>query len=611
LKTRSLHLALYLGAAPLIVACGAPAAGSKTANDAQTPAFCPSVGAVLDLRAELLSPVPATGDAAQLALFDARKAALQSAEQRLSKGPNSAEIKGLRERLRALGSELEEEHATARNLAQALSASHLAVNTALVEASTCQGLNLRAEGNKERPAKAKAAAESKKCADTMRIVGAVAGLDTDSNRSSANVGRHLAELSMDGAARASRDKLSQALLAHAKHLAAFDEHTGEGERASRGHAKITELTEDLDRLGARCLSATSNADTAMVSGKEPPRRVTVLVRPTWEDAQGKSVDNGSFGSGVLVRWRLPSGGTEVRVVSNAHVLDGAQQADIVAADDLDTKAGKGKVEKTWKARVLRISSDDDLAVLRLEDDKAAPQAGIALRLSAPAEDEAVVAAGFPGIGARPSFQISRGTISNRSFVTNKGAFGAYLQHTAPIDPGNSGGPLFDAEGRLLGLNTIKIRGRDSVGLAIPTARVRLALERADDTQSFVPEHAAALCQAFVGELASKAPTGSIVEHVSISLDDPTNHTMGTEVTAARDAVTHHGDGPNWDARLTAFARLRVRLDAEGGVPKLTQCSAPRPLGKPGAFELTFSTPNGAHKLELANEGGVLRVVRVN
>jgi S1-C subfamily serine protease len=444
----------------------------------------------------------------------------------------------------------------------------------------------------------------------MRIVGAVGSLDLESSRGSTNVGRHLAELSMDGPAAATRDKLSLALLAHGKHLAAFHEHTESGERAAQTHAKVRELAEDLDRLGARCMSATNDGGERTVAGHEPPRRVTVLVRPTWDDAQGKSADNGSFGSGVLVRWRLPSGGTEMRVVSNAHVLDGAEQADVVAADDLDTKAGKGKVDKTWKARVLRISDDDDLAVLRLEDDKTAPEGGIDLRLSLPTEEEAVVAAGFPGIGSRPSFQISRGTISNRSFVTSNGAFGAYLQHTAPIDPGNSGGPLFDADGRLLGLNTIKIRGRDSVGLAIPTARVKLALERADDVRAFLPEHAAALCQALVGELSSKAPTGAIVEHVSLSLADSNNHTLDTQVTAARDAVNPKGSGANWEARLTAFARLRVRLDAEGGVPKLAMCGAPRKLAKAGAFETTFVSGSTTHKVQLADEGGVLRVLRV-
>jgi len=609
MNARTTKLALLLAPASLALACGAPSPGSHMPNEAAAPASCAAVGPLLDLRAELLTPVPATGDAGRLALYDARIAALRSAEERLAQASGTAELAALRERLGALRGELQQEQAGARDLAQALARSHVAVGAALTLASTCQGMNLRADAPKASVAKAKAAAESKACAGTMRLVGAVAGLDLDSRRATANIGQHIGELSMDGATGVARDKLKEALLVHAKQLAAFEAHAGSGEHAAQSHEKVAALTDELDRLGARCLQSAERHEGELVAGHEPPRRTTVLVRPTWQDAQGKSTDNGSFGSGVLVRWRLPSGRTEVRVVSNAHVLGGAQQADVVAADELDSKPSKGKSEKTWKARVLRISNDDDLAVLRIEDDKTAPETGIDLRLSPPAEDEAVVAAGFPGIGSRPSFQISRGTISNRSFVASNGAFGAYLQHTAPIDPGNSGGPLLDAEGRLLGLNTIKIRGRDSVGLAIPSARVQLALQRAGDVRAFLPEHAAALCQAFVGELSSKAPTGAIVEHVSLAMGDANNHTLDTAVTAARDAVTPRFDEPSWEARLTAFARLRVRLDAEGGVPKLATC-APQRAAKAGGFEMTFVSGTTTHKVQLADEGGVLRVLRV-
>jgi S1-C subfamily serine protease len=374
--------------------------------------------------------------------------------------------------------------------------------------------------------------------------------------------------------------------------------------------QIAELAEELDRVGARCLRG-ADEGSSVVAGTEPPRRITVLVRPTWEDQEGKSQDTGSFGSGVLVRWRLPSGETEVRVVSNAHVLGGAQNADIIAADELDNKPKNGKVDKTWRAHVLRISEDDDLAVLRLDDDASAPESGVTLRFSPPDEQETVVAAGFPGVGSRPSFQISQGTISNRKFAINEGAFGVYLQHTSPIDPGNSGGPLLDSDGRLLGLNTIKIRGRDNVGLAIPTARVLLALERADDARTFLPEHAAALCQSLLGELASDAPTGAIVDHMSLSLTAPGSQMVDRSVTAVRAAVRTEGAGPDWQARLTAFARLRARIDAEGGVPKLSVCSEPTKRADKGSFELTFASATETHKLQLANEGGVLRLVWVD
>ncbi len=603
-SVKSLSL-LLLPAALACSASGGP--GSKSPEEEASPALCNSVGPMLDLRSELLTPVPASGNAAKLALYDARLAALRSAERRLGDSAASPELVTLRKRASTLASELLQERKGARSLAQAISGSHLTVNAALAEASTCQGFDLRLEGSR----KAKAAAESRRCEGTLRIAEAVRHLDVDSRLDSDNMGRHLAELSMKGSVAAARDKLSRSLISHAKHLAAFEEHTNSGARASQLNARIGALAEALDSVGARCLSAADDDASGVVAGTESPRRITVLVRPTWEDQEGKSQDTGSFGSGVLVRWRLPSGETEVRVVSNAHVLGGAQQADIIAADELDNKPKNRKVDKTWRAHVLRVSEDDDLAVLRLDNDAAAPESGVTLRFSPPDEQETVVAAGFPGVGSRPSFQISQGTISNRKFAINEGAFGVYLQHTSPIDPGNSGGPLLDSDGRLLGLNTIKIRGRDSVGLAIPTARVLLALERADDVRTFLPEHAAALCQSLVGELASEAPSGAIVEHMSLSLTAPGSQMADRSVTAARAAVSGEGDGPDWQARLTAFARLRARVDTEGGVPKLAVCSEPTKLAQKGSFELTFPSATATHKLQLANEGGVLRLVWVD
>jgi S1-C subfamily serine protease len=55
--------------------------------------------------------------------------------------------------------------------------------------------------------------------------------------------------------------------------------------------------------------------------------------------------------------------------------------------------------------------------------------------------------------------------------------GQYIQHDAGILNGNSGGPLFDLNGRLIGINTMKRRGTDIVGFAIP---IEQALDVATD-----------------------------------------------------------------------------------------------------------------------------------
>ena len=95
------------------------------------------------------------------------------------------------------------------------------------------------------------------------------------------------------------------------------------------------------------------------------------------------------------------------------------------------------------------------------------------------EDLSIVAAGFPGLAGKPSWQLTRGSISNaRVDVDARERASRIIQHTASIDPGSSGGPLLlkNAEGKyeILGINTWKAFYRE--GLASPKAATHPELE---------------------------------------------------------------------------------------------------------------------------------------
>jgi S1-C subfamily serine protease len=643
---------------PLLALAIATAACGGTERVAKAPpsepgsaGSCASFGPLFDLRSDLLEGVPAsTGAASQLANLDQQIAALELASERFSR--STGEASEVREKLTALTTALRTDRTKAETLIRALAQSYATVEASLDDISTCQGVDLRvleakpsasriersrayiassSIDAKAQRSKNKVVANSKSCAEHSRILTALASLDTHSKVSTLSVGQHLAEMTVDGALSERRDKLSHALRAHSKNLSAFSDFSTPKEARNAADTKIAVLVADLDSRGLRCIDSMREPPSQLVASGESPRRVTVLVRPVWPALRfsgnaDEPTGTGAFGSGILVRWRLPSGKMETRVVSNAHVLDGAHDAEIFdpeaadAAEDKrrttqDSVAERKKArEKTWKAKVVRISSDDDLAVMRVEEGTLAPQRGLTLRLQPPKEDEAVVAAGFPGIEARPSFQISRGTISNASFRSASGPFGGYLQHTAAIDPGNSGGPLLDTEGRLLGINTIKIMGRESVGFAIPAARVQLALLRADDKRRFLPGHASALCRAFTSAFSESSPHGGLVERLSVTLHEPEKTTTDALTVAYRDAVTFKAEGPLWNARLDAYARLRVRLEEEGGVRPLTECTGVRAIDSVpsnGKFEASFATRSGKHTLRIEEEeDGVLRVVLV-
>ena len=95
----------------------------------------------------------------------------------------------------------------------------------------------------------------------------------------------------------------------------------------------------------------------------------------------------------------------------------------------------------------------------------------------------VTALGFPGAFEEElterRLQATDGTVSSgvtsASIDETLPKFPALIQHQAPISPGNSGGGLFDLEGRLVGIPTSifgPISGNVGIGFAVPASRVR-------------------------------------------------------------------------------------------------------------------------------------------
>lgn len=147
--------------------------------------------------------------------------------------------------------------------------------------------------------------------------------------------------------------------------------------------------------------------------------------------------------GIGNRWRGGSGVVigENRVLTNAHNLHG-DAVSITFADG-----------RTADATVVGVDADGDLAVL-----EAPTQGAVALALGteAPGVGGPVVALGNPnGHGPRVTFGFVSGT--GRSFRGPRGRrVAGALEHTAPLMPGSSGGPVVDLGGNLLGINTNRL-----------------------------------------------------------------------------------------------------------------------------------------------------------
>ena len=147
--------------------------------------------------------------------------------------------------------------------------------------------------------------------------------------------------------------------------------------------------------------------------------------------------------GIGNRWRGGSGVVigENRILTNAHNLHG---------DEVTVTFGDGR---SADAKVVGVDGDGDLAVLEAPTDGTA---ALDLGTDAPGVGAPVVALGNPnGHGPRVTFGFVSGT--GRSFRGPRGRrVAGAVEHTAPLMPGSSGGPVVDLDGRLLGINTNRL-----------------------------------------------------------------------------------------------------------------------------------------------------------
>jgi serine protease Do len=145
------------------------------------------------------------------------------------------------------------------------------------------------------------------------------------------------------------------------------------------------------------------------------------------------------------------------VVTNHHVVKGADAITVITA--------KGE---ELAAEIKGFDTKTDLAVLEVESDGALPYVVFGDSDKARVGDW-VLAIGNPfGLGG----SATSGIISARGRDINAGPLDDFIQIDAPINRGNSGGPLFDANGEVIGVNTAIFSpngGNVGIGFAIPSS----------------------------------------------------------------------------------------------------------------------------------------------
>ena len=136
------------------------------------------------------------------------------------------------------------------------------------------------------------------------------------------------------------------------------------------------------------------------------------------------------------------------VVTNAHVMEGARAASIITYDGETHQVEKIGANEEMDIILLKIEGTYESLTLADSDDV---QVG-----------EKVIAIGNP-LGLQ--FSVSEGFVSA---IHREGPNGlnAYIQTDAALNPGNSGGPLINKQGKVIGINNFKIGGGESLGFAL-------------------------------------------------------------------------------------------------------------------------------------------------
>ena len=161
----------------------------------------------------------------------------------------------------------------------------------------------------------------------------------------------------------------------------------------------------------------------------------------------------SLGSGFIID---PSG----YIVTNNHVIENGEQITVVLSDD-----------STLPAKLVGRDVKTDLALLKVNPKKPLPATRFGDSDKARIGDW-VIAIGDPfGIGST----VTAGIVSARNRNINAGPYDDFIQTDAPINKGNSGGPLFDMDGNVIGINSQIFSpsgGSVGIGFAIPSNLAR-------------------------------------------------------------------------------------------------------------------------------------------
>ena len=222
-------------------------------------------------------------------------------------------------------------------------------------------------------------------------------------------------------------------------------------------------------------------------------------------------------------------------VTNNHVVQNAENVQVTTDDG-----------KTYNAKVIGSDSRTDLALIKVEGDNFP---FVKLTDNSPRVGDWVLAVGNPfGLGGT----VTAGIVSARGRDIGAGPYDDFVQIDAPVNKGNSGGPTFDVDGNVIGVNTAIFSpsgGSVGIAFAIPADTVKNVIAQLRDkgsvTRGWIGVQIQTVTPDIADSLGLKQATGALVS-------EPQKDSPAAKAgIASGDVITSLNDAPVHDPRELA------------------------------------------------------------
>jgi serine protease Do len=287
-----------------------------------------------------------------------------------------------------------------------------------------------------------------------------------------------------------------------------------------------------------------------------------------EMPQGKQTITGE-GSGFFIS-------ADGYAVTNNHVVDHAKTVQVTTDDGA-----------AFKAKVVGTDSKTDLALIKVDADKSFPYVKFAE--NDPRVGDWVVAVGNPfGLGGT----VTAGIVSARGRDIGSGPYDDYIQIDAPINKGNSGGPAFNMDGNVIGVNTAIFSpsgGSVGIGFDIPADTAKTVIAQLKEhgfvNRAWLGVQVQPVTADIADSLGLKTVEGAIVDQpqaespaakAGITTGDVITAINGTAVKDSRDLARKIGMmAPDTSVKLTLLHKgeLKTVELALGRMPNEHQAKA--------------------------------------